>query len=224
MPVYVVKNQQPANNKKEVPMKPKIASILMIFCLCVLWGCSGKYTQYRANSSFLTTDIEALAVKYNKIENIIREAQEKDKIFSVSDWNILDQEVDPELDSLINQLGYFSNNTDVTITLSDVQFYWNIAAKNYGKARQVVKNNLDKFAEVNIIQLQEFDERANIISSKINELLKDPTMDNLNLALKLVGSLIDVSLDVLDATTVKGKLEVIKGGISGGKEWLQKES
>lgn len=191
-------------------MKRYLWAIVLLFMFLYVSGCSSVYTQYTVDSGMAGVQANHLSTEYAKIETMVRTAQaqsvvKEDPIFDTAEWDELEL-LDKSIDSLINQFEYMTSFNTSKISVSDLEFYWGIAKRDYVHVKTLISSNADKFPDVTMYALESFDDQAQSFANQMEYVLQNPNYENINKGIKILGSSIDLILQVLKTTSIAAVL------------------
>ena len=162
--------------------------------LALLAGCGTTYQKYALNSVSLARQTSAITSEYRQVEAALRQIQKTKHIFSDDEWREL-LNVDAIMDMFISKLGFVRNSSGAS--LSDVRYMYGMVVDGYSRARQVVANHWDEFTPSTQVLLGLFDGRVHDANEEINNLLANPTNENVEQAVTLMSGIVGDILKTL---------------------------
>lgn len=178
-------------------MKKVLAlSVILAFSASSIIGCSPAIQSYVLDSGHIAVEASVLKNKYSNVEQLLRNTQEKKKMFSDAEWRQL-LNVDATIDMLVMRYDAISKFEMKEISVSDVKFMWGLATEGYRQASEVVTAHWDEFEPSQKIMLNAYDKEAHDINDKIEKLINNPSNENINNAVTLIAGVLNVAIKIL---------------------------
>jgi hypothetical protein len=172
---------------------------LYIVCLAVialLAACSAAQKQYALDSGAIAVEASVLKNQYENVEKLLREAQDKNKMFTDEEWNTLNN-VDATIDMLILKYNAITKFQGTNIALADVKFMYGLAVDGYTQGREVIYAHWDELQPSTQIMLNAFDTQAVQTSDRITTLLDNPDNQSINETLTLIAGVLGTAVKML---------------------------
>ena len=166
------------------------------FTLVLIFGCSMTQTQFMLESSMIIEESSELKSNYTKVEALLRDKQERDAVFTESEWRKL-LNVDATIDMLIARVDNIMRFNTTNVSLTEIEFLWGLSVTGYNEARSVIFAHWDSFSPSTQLLLSTFDTKAEITSTMITDLMENPDNDSMTQALTLITGIVSIAVKML---------------------------
>jgi hypothetical protein len=169
---------------------------ITILFLSLLFSCTSTQQQFSYKATSLAVNVDSLTTSYTKIKYLLETKQKESNIFTKEEWSKL-LDVDSSVSLLMLKYQAIVKLDVSNLNLHDVSLMWTITQDSYVKAKDVVTAHLDQFDSNSQMVLKIFDAEATSVSSKITDLLKDPTTENVQKSVVLIVNVLSLAVKII---------------------------
>lgn len=169
---------------------------MLIVIGILITGCTPAQKQYGLDTADLAVQTGLFKTQYGNVEQILREKQASDNMFTDVEWRKL-LNTDASIDMLLLKADAIIQLNPDSISLADVEMMYNIAKSGYEQAYQVISSKYKQFDPSTRIQLDMIHSQAESVDKLITKLMEDPTNKNITQTLTLITGVLGLAVKMI---------------------------
>lgn len=175
-------------------MFKKIASTILILAVLALPACALFENETAQNAAIVAVNVPIVVADIEKATKALTKLHQEKNIFSDEELSSLNEALD--LYRIVKLQYDVLKNLGEIPSPEESEMLWNNVREVYIKAITIVNNHAEQYDKITLYNIELLDLHAKSLDVNVRKLLKDPTAQNINKILTLVGTMISVGIKV----------------------------
>ena len=175
-------------------MKKTLTAIALSIMLIMAPGCSLIQNETAQNAAIVAVNVPVVVADIEKATKALITLHKEKKIFSDEELMSLNEALD--LYRIVKLQYDVLKNLGEVPSSEESEMLWNNVREVYVKAMTIVNAHAHQYDRITLYNIELLDLHAKSLDVNVRKLLQDPTAQNINKMLTLVGTMISIGIKV----------------------------